>query len=1243
MYENYTKCAGRRNYSVKSQIKHTFNVTLMIIIMSIVVVVTVSKSYFEYNHNLKQELKTQAETDLSISTQTSILVINTKLNSITSNLQNIALSLSNMDLNQDSYLINKILLTAKSQNNISSLACYTLNNLKNTSKWYVNQVSLGEQVIYIDDNRTYVYILTPIRKDNLVLGCMEASYSLTTIGDIFSHQTFNNHGTAIIMQNDSSIIADETMSPHDTYLNYLKNAIFYDGSSLEDFKSKLSMGNSDILHYSLEGKEWYAQYTPLGLYGLSVYNQVPAEILEENATIFNGLADHIFNQIILIMVVFIIFILVIQIINNKNIKGNQRKLLLEKERYQTVLSHTQGAVWEYDIASDTLTKSDPDLGIHTTLSVIPNYKNFMFECDVIHPDYISAFEEFYHCLQGGKKEIQVELKAKDISGKMVWFELSGTTIYDNNGLPVSVIGQTVNIDARKRELEELRDHANRDSLTKLYNRNALTKKVNESIQNGKIQMMHALFMIDIDNFKGINDTYGHTFGDAVLIELSTKLSKYFKEPHLVSRIGGDEFVIFLYDISSISYVHEKAEKVISVFKKMYVGGEGNHNTSGSVGISIYPEHGTNFHELLNKSDIALYHSKSIGKDCYSIYDPTMTDIIQIPDTEQNHLESRYQLEGRSLIDSSIIANTVNLLFDARDINSSINMILSVIGNYYNLDCLNITEFSDDLTTASITFEWCSESEKRVASYIQKVPMDIMSNYIFYKSAEDAVSVNNDLQNFVQPDTPFAPLFSSLAATSSFQCAIYENNTNTGFISAFLYNPKRIFTDPEISSLTLLSKIIGGYLLKLRAQEKVDWIATKDPLTGSYNLFQFTIEAAKIVDKNPTKNFIIIYTDLDKFKLINETYGYSEGDRVLIEFANKLREMTKENEIFGRVSADRFVGLFEYVNKDSFIRRLEKFNKSLSTISKTQNDYYKLAVIIGLYPIAESDNMSLNIDRANIARKSITERHKTTFVFFNETMKSSLVKQREIEDIMDDALRDQEFVIYYQPKFNLTTNTICGAEALIRWNRPGVGLIPPNEFIPIFEENGFIVDIDYYVLDKVCAHIRSLLDREMHVVPISVNFSRFHLKNRNLVSHLKNTIFRYDIPASLIEVEITESALIDDNSYLLSILHDIHNAGFRLSMDDFGSGLSSLNMLRTMPFDVLKLDKNFFHESTATEREKVVITNVVKMANELYMDIVSEGVETEEQAELLRNINCPIAQGFLFERPIPISLFEEKYC
>ena len=204
------------------------------------------------------------------------------------------------------------------------------------------------------------------------------------------------------------------------------------------------------------------------------------------------------------------------------------------------------------------------------------------------------------------------------------------------------------------------------------------------------------------------------------------------------------------------------------------------------------------------------------------------------------------------------------------------------------------------------------------------------------------------------------------------------------------------------------------------------------------------------------------------------------------------------------------------------------------------------------------------------------------------------------------------------------------------------LISPGNFIPVFEDNGFIVEVDFYVFTQVCKSLRELIDSGHKVYPVSVNFSRTHLKNNSIINRLEETIQKYDIDPKLIHIEITESAVAIGDSFAPTLLNEIHNLGFKLSMDDFGSGLSSLNSLRRLPFDILKLDKDFFQHDVITQRERVVISNIINLAKELDMEIVAEGIETEEQAQFLRNIDCPVVQGFLFSRPIPYEEFVEKY-
>lgn len=939
--------------------------------------------------------------------------------------------------------------------------------------------------------------------------------------------------------------------------------------------------------------------------------------------------DTSFAKLSVFCLLLILLLMVItQLYSYVKVRKQQELLRIQTERYKSVIDLTSGVLWEYDIALDTLTKSDPDLGIHTGTSEIPDYYHTMISSDVIHPNDMSIFDSFYNALVTGSNNISFQFRARDISEEYRWFELLGTTITDHNNKPVLVVGQTVDIHDKKREYEILRSNIEQDSLTKLSNKKTAIRKITQILDSNNASLLHGLLLLDIDHLNSINNSYGYVYGDALLVELGSQLAKnYTSSNNVISRIGDDEFLVFIYDIPSVSYIEEQAQAILKTLNN-------TSTVTACIGISVYPSDGRDYSGLYKHADTALYHAKQRGLNQFCVYyQPTMQEAAYINQLSPDMLSPKtYQLADRTVIDASIITNTVQILFDARNFESSLNMILSMICNFYNLSYLSIIEYSEDRNSSTITYDW--------------------SSTVSIPSQKNRKLSSSDLYHFEQNDSEHSGVYYtnspeelsqySSNITGIMQCSIYENGLLQGFLFYAFTQANRKWEQHEIHSLVLISKIIGGYLLKIRTQERADRLECTDPLTNSYNMLTFTEVAQSLIHTHPKTQYIVLYADIDKFKLINETYGYSEGDRILITFASVLRSMVKDDETFGRINADKFIGLFRYNDPNIFLERVKYLNQCMNRIAKTDTDYYRLSIIIGLYPIKNHHNMSVNLDRANIARKSITNRHKSRYAFFNENMKSKLVKQKEIEDIMEDSIRNKEFLVYYQPKFYLNTNEICGAEALVRWNHPTKGLISPGDFIPIFEENHFIIKLDYYVFEMVCQHIRKQLDANKDVHPVSVNLSRIHFNNNAILSKLQSLIHKYKIPSQLIEIELTESALSEDDSFMYTILIKLHEMGFKLSMDDFGSGLSSLNLLRKLPFDIIKLDKEFFQKGTSTERERIVITNIVRMSQELHMVTISEGVETEEQATFLRSINCNIAQGYLFAKPMPALEYEQLY-
>lgn len=632
-----------------------------------------------------------------------------------------------------------------------------------------------------------------------------------------------------------------------------------------------------------------------------------------------------------------------------------------------------------------------------------------------------------------------------------------------------------------------------------------------------------------------------------------------------------------------------------------------------------------FAVLLGLLLVVLYHKRTNCKN----------------NTQPSEGKEHRNTDHYSLVDSNVIAQTVELLSESKDLDSSLQMILGVIGSYYQLSYVGIIESEEQTNQGLISHEWRWDPTIPWNSNLV-IPETDMAAFASYNQNHNTHFATNDLSVLRQFSEPLSVFLSQYHVTGFFECGILNKNTSSSFIVCSFTTPDRVWAQHEIDTLLLLTKIISGYLQQVQIHKQAQWMKKVDPLTGCNNLTTFSEDSRRIVLTNPSNRYVIFYSDIDKFKLINENHGYSEGDRILIEFTNAMRSILEPEETFGRIGADKFVGLFHFDHPKQFLAKIKALNEYMNAIVSPNQSTYRISIIIGLCPLDHSNQLSLTIDQANIARKSITNRHKSRYAFFSELMRKQLLEQHEIEGLMEDSLEREDFKVYYQPKFDLTTGKISGAEALVRWNHPEKGMIYPNDFIPIFEENHFILKLDFYVFEQVCKHIQKLMQLGKEIYPVSVNFSRVHLDHPRMIEKLQMILDQYQVPPHYLEIELTESALQNNDTNMYSILIKLHRMGFRISMDDFGSGLSSLNLLRSLPCDIIKLDKDFFQQGTSTKRERIVIQMIVKMAKELHMTIVSEGVETEEQAEFLRSIQCDIAQGYLYARPMPEPDYEKQY-
>lgn len=427
------------------------------------------------------------------------------------------------------------------------------------------------------------------------------------------------------------------------------------------------------------------------------------------------------------------------------------------------------------------------------------------------------------------------------------------------------------------------------------------------------------------------------------------------------------------------------------------------------------------------------------------------------------------------------------------------------------------------------------------------------------------------------------------------------------------------------------------------EQNLKFYSEKDTLTALPNMRAFLQSAQVLIEEHPEEEYEIVRMDIERFRIISEIFGIDEGDKLLKFIAVKIQEyLDEEDEVaYCRIASDVFAMCIP-VHSYSVDTMIQKLQKAVTEYPKN----YEVVLSFGRYYVTKEDReqkvpVSNLVDRAAAAQITIKGNYLQHVAVYDESIRKKEADEAMILSEMNHALENGEFQVYLQPKVNMQTGKIIGSEALVRWQHPGKGLISPAAFVPVFEKNGFIIEIDKYMIRNTCAIIRRWIDSGIPVYPVSVNLSRLNLYNKRIIQDIREYVEEYQIPREYISFEITESAFSGDNSYIKILAEKLQKEHFKVLMDDFGSGYSSLNTLKEIPVDVLKIDLKFLPAGENDEKANLIIKHVVEMAVDLDLMIIVEGVEREEQVEFLTKIGCKIAQGFYYYRPISVQEYEVK--
>lgn len=930
--------------------------------------------------------------------------------------------------------------------------------------------------------------------------------------------------------------------------------------------------------------------------------------------------------------------------------------------------------------------------------------------------------------RSGEQSFSAEFRCADLSGGIIWTSFHITMLTDPETGDLIMFICIQDIDKRKKMELALRERAEKDAVTGLYNKFTIESMIQGILKHKRKQDGQcALFIVDLDNFKQVNDQHGHLYGDKVLKEIGHILHSNLQKNSLAGRIGGDEFLVFLEEISGEQQAFCQAENLCKLLHLSYPTGEIPLKVTCSIGISIASYDQAQFETMFQEADSALYNAKKHGKAQYISYQnqtyyqntsemltnsciaqqhsgldcmlDELNQMIFIIDYEtydmlymnamaknefgisgndyfgrkcykllqgfsqpcifcQNHqpdedgfkcwenrnvkLHKRFSIQGKIIqwdgrparlelytphcnqdapdgqnSADRLLLESAGFLLSAQTIDIGIDGILERLGRFYCADRCYFVRTNLEDAGMYVTYEWlddtaCTESNS-------SLPYNDNSDWIEHLCKKHVV-VYHDLEPLrsIFPVKYFEMKRKNVRAF--YAVALLEKNQLYGYVG--IENPREHLD--ATTMLLSISYFLLSEIIKRNMQKEHAFNQTHDFLTGCLNwssydsyLFQISNEVLSSLG--------VLYTDINHLGDLNYQYGKNYGNRLIKFIASCLQDEFGQQSVY-RLAGDKFVVFREDITYDKFIEKVERSHSLIE-------EQYPRCVSFG-YTWADEDIFPEQMLKH--AAESLMAEKQMLNLGGEDRKHASMLK------ILQTALKQKRFHIYLQPKAEVSTGKIKGAEALIRYMDDQYGVIPPGKFIPQLEEAGLIRYIDFFVLEEVCKTLQRWKRNGFPLFPISLNFSRATLLEKDVVCRINQISDHYGVDRSLLEIEITESIGDMERRILSDISEAIIQDGYRLSLDDFGSKYSNLAILSSLQLSELKIDKSIINDLYSNPNTRLVVENLIHICRQLGIDSVAEGVEEQEQLQVLSSMGCTYAQGYLYNKPIPVKDFERKY-
>lgn len=570
--------------------------------------------------------------------------------------------------------------------------------------------------------------------------------------------------------------------------------------------------------------------------------------------------------------------------------------------------------------------------------------------------------------------------------------------------------------------------------------------------------------------------------------------------------------------------------------------------------------------------------------------------------------------------------------NVRECQVAINNLLEKIGHFTKADRAYIVDEKDGCYYN--TYEWCNEGIEPQINQLQNLRAEDMPYWIPKLSSGESIFIE-DLENVKETMPVEYEILKPQNIHTLIVFPIILSNTLKGFIG--VDNPNIKDAKDVIRLLASLGSYLGTTRENAAVYAKLEYRLNYDSLTKAYNRYGFYKNAQKLIKEHTDTEYCLILSDIKSFKLINEIYGENIADKILIDEVNIIRQKMKGNSVLGRLNGDIIAMVIpkEYLSEKEFSDMIKLLSDRYS------NKNFRLHIYLGVYYIKDvNETIRQMVDKVSLVIMKSKGNMSNYILYYDEnSYRNDIFKQQLIGEF-ETALNENQFCMYLQPQTDKDGNML-GAEALIRWNHPNMGLIMPGAFIECFEDAGLIYRLDNYIWEEAAKQLKIWKDSGYNYY-ISVNISAKDFYHIDVYQTFKNLVSKYGIDTDKLHIEITETALSEDKQAAHKTIERLHDEGFIIEIDDFGSGYSSFNFLKDVCADVIKIDRVFLKKSSHEERGEQILRSIISLSHDIGMDVITEGVENVDQLSMLAKMNCDWFQGYYFSKPIAVGDFEEKY-